>query len=314
MTGAGGVGGLLWVNNHQSTFEGKTLPTGVQYAAYDGNGNVAALVKAADGSVTARYDYGPFAEPIRASGPMDKANPLRFSTKYTDYQSGLVYYGYRYYAPITGRWLSRDPLVDIRPSTEVDSSFALDDEHLLNGFVRNDPIGAIDIVGLADRKVADTNAPSICCPTLPPVDLSTLKDLCVQALKAKEPPSRVDRIGGFICCFGGVPYPVLNPGYMNAGDQDEEDCIAAHEDAHVPDMVLCPKCPNPSAHSATIHPPLTTNDSECRALAAQIACWQRKLSGMPNRTPVDKARRENAKKTIKTLQDRMKQENCKGKK
>ncbi len=111
MTGAGGVGGLLWLNNHQSTFEGKTLPTGVQYAAYDGNGNVAALVKASDGSVTARYDYAPFAEPIRASGPMAKANPVRFSTKYTDYQSGLLYYGYRYYSPGTGRWLSRDPLV-----------------------------------------------------------------------------------------------------------------------------------------------------------------------------------------------------------
>jgi len=135
MTGAGGVGGLLWLNNHQSTFEGKTLPTGVQYAAYDGNGNVAALVKASDGSVTARYDYGPFAEPIRASGPMAKANPIRFSTKYTDYQSGLVYYGYRYYSPAVGKWLSRDPAGE------------REDRSLLT-FVANEPVLRFDYLGL----------------------------------------------------------------------------------------------------------------------------------------------------------------------
>ena len=138
-TGAGGVGGLLWLNNHQSTFEGKTLPTGVQYAAYDGNGNVAALVKATDGSVTARYDYGPFAEPIRASGPMAKANPIRFSTKYTDYQSGLVYYGYRYYGPTIGRWPSRDPIGEVG------------DENLY-GFVENDPSDFVDFNGLTIVK------------------------------------------------------------------------------------------------------------------------------------------------------------------
>jgi len=140
MTSAGGVGGLLWLNNHQSTFEGKTLPTRVQYAAYDGNGNVAALVKAADGSVTARYDYGPFAEPIRASGPMAKANPIRFSTKYTDYQSGLVYYGYRYYAPLTGRWPNRDPIAE-RGGLN------------LYAMVGNNPLNRIDAFGLSGSVV-----------------------------------------------------------------------------------------------------------------------------------------------------------------
>lgn len=36
--------------------------------------------------------------------------PHRFSTKYTDDKTGLVYYGYRYYNPEVGRWLSRDPI------------------------------------------------------------------------------------------------------------------------------------------------------------------------------------------------------------
>jgi len=104
MDGAGGVGGLLWM----------TVPAGANAGtyccAYDGNGNVMALVSAADGSVAARYEYGPFGELIRATGPMAKVNPFRFSTKYQDEETGLVYYGYRYYDPGTGRWPNRDPL------------------------------------------------------------------------------------------------------------------------------------------------------------------------------------------------------------
>jgi len=35
------------------------------------------------------------------------------STKYTDSETGLLYYGYRYYLPVVGRWLSRDPIGDV---------------------------------------------------------------------------------------------------------------------------------------------------------------------------------------------------------
>ena len=39
---------------------------------------------------------GPFGELLRATGPMAKANPFRFSTKYQDDETDLLYYGYRY--------------------------------------------------------------------------------------------------------------------------------------------------------------------------------------------------------------------------
>jgi RHS repeat-associated protein len=52
---------------------------------------------------------GPFGEVIN-SDPGSVSNPFRFSTKYQDTETGLLYYGYRYYAPSTGRWLSRDPM------------------------------------------------------------------------------------------------------------------------------------------------------------------------------------------------------------
>ena len=110
LAGAGGVGGLLWLNNVQTSYDGQTLPTGVHFVAYDGNGNVLALLKAADGSLSARYEYGPFGEPLRWTGALAEAQPFRFSTKWTDAETGLLYYGYRYYNPTTGRWLSRDPI------------------------------------------------------------------------------------------------------------------------------------------------------------------------------------------------------------
>jgi len=101
--GAGGVGGLLAVN---------VATNGVHFPAYDGNGNIAGLVSASAGTTMARFEYGPFAEPIRVSGPIARAMPLRFSTKYLDEETRLYYYGYRYYDPSAGRWVSRDPVGD----------------------------------------------------------------------------------------------------------------------------------------------------------------------------------------------------------
>ena len=63
-----------------------------------------------DGTSVANYEYGPFGEVIRQTGPMAKVNPIRFSTKYQDDESDLLYYGYRYYKPSTGTWLDRDPM------------------------------------------------------------------------------------------------------------------------------------------------------------------------------------------------------------
>ena len=104
MQGAGGVGGLLAITDYLDK------DPATYFYAYDGNGNVVTLVSAADGSVAAQYEYGPFGELIRASGAEASANPFRFSTKFQDDETGFLYYGYRYYNPSTGRWLSRDPI------------------------------------------------------------------------------------------------------------------------------------------------------------------------------------------------------------
>jgi RHS repeat-associated protein len=128
MQGAGGVGGLLTEN---------IVSNGVSFVANDGNGNLTALVNAATGVVSANYEYGPFGEVIRATGPMAKVNPFLFSTKYYDWETGLYYYGCRYYNPSTGRWPSRDP-------REEDGGLDL------YGFANNDAQNGYDILGLSD--------------------------------------------------------------------------------------------------------------------------------------------------------------------
>ncbi|MGA4645745.1 RHS repeat-associated core domain-containing protein, partial [Limisphaera sp. 4302-co] len=104
LDGAGGVGGLLWVRVAGGA------ASGTHFVCYDGNGNVWNLVSASTGSETARYEYGPFGEPLRLSGPAARSNPFRFSTKRTEDFTGLVLYEYRAYGPTSGRWLSRDPI------------------------------------------------------------------------------------------------------------------------------------------------------------------------------------------------------------
>ena len=150
MNSAGGVGGLAWVTLH--TASGSA--SGTQFVCYDGNGNIVALVSATTGDVTARYEYGPFGEPIRVTGPAANQNPFRFSTKRTEPAADLVLYEYRAYSPTLGRWPNRDPIgeegfyvlasvarLDFGPEDEKD-------KHNPYALVQNRPLDAFDAFGL----------------------------------------------------------------------------------------------------------------------------------------------------------------------
>jgi len=86
---------------------------GTGFCAYEDNVNVVALENLGNGTEPARYEYGPFAEPIRVTGPAAALNPFRFSTKRTCNTTELVLYEYRAYSPSSGRWLSRDPIGEV---------------------------------------------------------------------------------------------------------------------------------------------------------------------------------------------------------
>lgn len=130
LQGAGGVGGLLSITEAASGY----------FPCYDGNGNLLALLNHNSGGVDAAYEYGPFGEAVRSSGIYADENPFRFSTKFADQETGLLYYGYRYYQPQTGRWMSRDPLGEEGGVN-------------LYSFVSNSPIDYIDPTGLRKIKI-----------------------------------------------------------------------------------------------------------------------------------------------------------------
>jgi RHS repeat-associated protein len=123
---AGGVGGLLFLATSGTT----------AFAGSDGNGNVATLVSATTGTSVAQYEYDPFGRVLRATGPMALTNPFRFSTKWQDDETGLNYYGYRYYDAQTGRWWGRDPIEEQGGRN-------------VYAFVENELPNLVDIVGLA---------------------------------------------------------------------------------------------------------------------------------------------------------------------
>jgi RHS repeat-associated protein len=62
-------------------------------------------------------------------------NPFLFSSKYYDWETGLLYYGHRYYSPSLARWLSRDPIEENGGPN-------------VYGFAGNDPVNALDLFGL----------------------------------------------------------------------------------------------------------------------------------------------------------------------
>ncbi|MCI5193369.1 MAG: RHS repeat-associated core domain-containing protein, partial [Candidatus Electrothrix sp. AU1_5] len=130
----GGIGGLL------------ELRQGGQHYAYlyDGKGNVDGLIDDAEAMV-AGYVYSPFGRLLTKTGSLDQ--PFRFSTKAFDEQTGLAYYGYRFYAPGVGRWINRDPIGEAGGIN-------------LYGFVGNDPIDNIDYLGLKllHEKIKDSQA------------------------------------------------------------------------------------------------------------------------------------------------------------
>lgn len=124
--GAGGIGGLLTMSDAQERY----------YYMHDYSGNVQGLVNATGGSVAARYEYESFGIIAGLSGASADYNSFMFSTKYRDDETGLLYFGNRYYAPWVGRWLNRDPIKEMGGLN-------------LYEFVNSNPLSFIDPFGLA---------------------------------------------------------------------------------------------------------------------------------------------------------------------
>ncbi len=81
------------------------------YYHADGGGNITMLIDASPVTV-ASYRYDCYGNIITMSGGLASANLYRFSSKELMYNSGLYYYGYRFYDPNLQRWPNRDRIGD----------------------------------------------------------------------------------------------------------------------------------------------------------------------------------------------------------
>ena len=118
----------IWVYEQGGGGSGGSLVHSFYHA--DGNGNVTCMV---DGglSIVGSYKYDPYGRTISSSGN----NHYQFSSKEIHGNSGMYYYLYRFYDPNTQRWLNRDPI-------------GLKGGINLYGFTENEPINAVDALGL----------------------------------------------------------------------------------------------------------------------------------------------------------------------
>ncbi len=125
LQGAGGVGGLLCIASGTSRY----------YPIYDGSFNVTGLYDG-NGAIAAAYRYDPSGSLLQATGAAASLNAFGFSTKFTDRETGLIYYGLRYYHAAMGRFINRDP---------IEERGGLN----LYGFCGNDGVNRWDYLGMS---------------------------------------------------------------------------------------------------------------------------------------------------------------------
>ena len=150
--GAGGVGGLVLVKQSSTTVNNSNPPSPSLAPCYDGNGNILAYLDCTTGTITQRMEYDAFGNEMSLDSVLTQPStsssqlPFRFSTKYTDSETALSYYGFRYYSPELGRWLNRDPIEE-RGGVNLYAN------------VGNDAVNRLDLLGLADCgcKTVDAN-------------------------------------------------------------------------------------------------------------------------------------------------------------
>ena len=74
----------------------------------DFNKNVTEVFDA-QGTIAAAYDYSPYGT---VTGTGSLVQPVQWSSEMNDAELSLVYYNYRYYHPVDGRWINRDPIAE----------------------------------------------------------------------------------------------------------------------------------------------------------------------------------------------------------
>lgn len=124
-----GAGALLCMTNHVGSTKHYNY-------LHNSHGDVVGFTNSS-GTIIGAYEYDPYGKQIRSEDTAGTENPFGYSGQYTDKETGLVYYGKRYYNPSMGRFINKDPI-------------GLDGGHNLYAFVGNNPLNSWDVRGMRD--------------------------------------------------------------------------------------------------------------------------------------------------------------------
>ena len=102
-------------------------------------------VTTGDGGEYQQVEYTPFGEIFVESDSLSWDNPYLFNGKELDEETGLYYYGARYYDPRTSLWLSTDPMELKYPNV---STYA---------YCANNPINIVDLKGDTITVISKNN-------------------------------------------------------------------------------------------------------------------------------------------------------------
>ena len=135
------------------------------------------------GYIRTAYTYTPYGQ-VTATG--DTEQPIQWSSEFNDTELGLVYYNYRHYNPVDGRWIGRD----LMPKFNL---------YLLHGC----PLQYIDVLGKNTLKI------SINVDKSPTIDEVTAKEL--EAYRNKDNVcGRIEQSGDGVFATTHVYIPPSN--------------------------------------------------------------------------------------------------------
>ncbi|TWT45690.1 tRNA(Glu)-specific nuclease WapA precursor [Phycisphaerae bacterium RAS1] len=241
---AGGIGGLLAMEQASGVQSGYS---GGYFYCYDANGNVTQVLDADSGAIAVKYEYDPYGNRVNTptSGELDQ--PMKFSTRPFDAETGFGAWLRRLYDPRTGRWMSRDPIGESGGT------------HLYSAF-RNGPIGYIDMLGASP------------CPS----DCSTCWITCMSA--AGQALLGTDE-GGVICRPDGCRCACTNRSKIPGGAPGTaegiiEKCTLKHEETHVDQGTTNPSC-YPCGTCGTLSRQgyrVICDSGECSGYGAEATC------------------------------------------
>ena len=129
----------------------------MQFYYHPGHLGSSSYITNLDGEVVQHIEYVPFGEVFVEERNNIWNTPYLFNAKEFDEETGMYYYGARYYEPRLSLWMSTDPMEEKYPAT---SSYC---------FVANNPIKYFDLDGL-QLWVANNEAMSLLLHTLAPED------------------------------------------------------------------------------------------------------------------------------------------------